>query len=129
MDQDIRDALADIKSSVRDGFSDTNRRIDDLVTKGEFRATIERIDIQHEALRRDFDNHVESVPARDQLAVERDQAISRAAEARDDAIRAEFRSDLDGFRTTTRWAVGLAATGVGLVSGAASLLFNILTRN
>lgn len=127
MDADIRDALQDIKTSVREGFNTTNRRIDDLVTMGEFRATVERIDVQHGTLRKEFDYHVETVPARDQLAVERDNAIAVAAEARDEALRSEFHRDLEGFRTTTRWAVGIAATAVGLICTAASLAFNIFT--
>lgn len=127
MEQDIRDALSDIKVSVREGFASTNRRIDDLVTQGEFRATIERVDIQHMTLRKEFDTHVENVPTRDRIAAERDVAIANAAEARDESIRTEFRSELEGFRTTTRWAVGIAATAVGLICTAASLAFNIIT--
>lgn len=116
MDQDIRDSLQDIKTSVRDGFAATNRRIDDLVTIGEFRATVERIDAQHGTLRRDFDNHEALTPG-----------IVSASEARDEAIRTEFRQELDSFRTTTRWAVGIAATAVGLITTIAFSIISIFT--
>ena len=115
MEQDIRDALTDLKTQVRDGFAQTNQRIADLVTIGEFRATVERVDAQHATLRRDFEVHKAETPS-----------IVQASESRDEAIRQEFRSELEGFRATTRWAVGIAATAVGLVCTIASVIINTL---
>ena len=99
MDQDIRDALADIKGSVSDGFRDTNARIDKLVTQGEFKATVERLDAQHSTLRRDHDT------------------LSASAVKEHAGIRAEWGAEIGEFRSSTRWAVGIAVTIAGLVFG------------
>lgn len=40
MDEDIRASLSDIRQDVKDGFTGVNGRIDSLVTKGEFDATV-----------------------------------------------------------------------------------------
>lgn len=104
MDEDIRASLADLKTDLRDGFSSVNARIDTLVTKDAFDATIQRIDSEHASLRRDFDLHEAGAPAHRQAAADKAEAV-----------RKEVRSELEGFRTTTRWAIGLAAGGAGVV--------------
>lgn len=115
MDQDIRGALADIKSDVRDGFAKIDQRIDQMVTKGEFVAEVRRLDAQHATLRRDFDHHDQEAPS-----------YRKAAADKAEAVRAEVRVDLEGFRTTTRWAIALAATGAGVVVALLSWVINIL---
>lgn len=104
MDADIREALSDIKADVREGFKGVNERIDNMVTKGEFTATVARLDAQHGTLRRDFQSH-------------ETESAARATQARadDQAVRTELRSELDGFRVTTRWAITLSASGAAIL--------------
>ena len=118
MDQDIREALADIKVSVRDGFKDVNARIDRLVTKGEFEATVQRLDAQHATLRRDFDAHEAASAAHVQEVREADAAVEAKATAATELVRTELHKELEGFRSTTRWAIGIAATGAGVLTSA-----------
>ncbi|MEJ1087064.1 hypothetical protein WDU99_01890 [Microbacterium sp. Mu-80] len=115
MEPDIREALSDIKTDVRDGFKGVNERIDNMVTKGEFTATVARLDAQHETLRRDFSAHDT-------------EAATRATQARadDQAVRAELRTELDGFRVTTRWAIGLSVAGAGVLYTIVSLVVTTL---
>lgn len=126
MDQDVRDALQDIKTSVRDGFAGIDRRFTDLVTIGEFRATVERQDTQHAILRRDFEQHTNQTADIVAASEARDATIAAASEARDIALRSEFRQDLDGFRSTTKWAVGIATTAVGLVCTVVTIVINAI---
>ncbi len=112
MDPDIREALADIKSDVRDGFKAVNERIDRLVTKGEFEATIQRIDAQHATLRRDFDSHET-----------RTEAHYTQTRTDDEAVKRELKGELEGFRATARWALGLAAPVVAVI---AAIVFGVL---
>lgn len=104
MDEDIRAALADLKNDLGTRFDRVDRSIESLVTKDAFDATVQRIDAQHAGLRRDFDAHEQAAPAHRQAAA--DKA---------DAVRAEVKTELEGFRVTTRWAIGLAAGGAGVV--------------
>lgn len=116
MDQDIREALTDIKTSVREGFKDVNARIDQLVTKGEFDATVLRLDAQHATLRRDFDTHEAASAAHVQEVRTADADILSKAQAASAAIREELHKELEGFRNTTRWAIGIAATSAGVLT-------------
>lgn len=110
MDEDIRSALTDIKNSVRDGFRDTNKRIDDLVTRGEFTATIARLDAQHGTLRRDFDTHTQKSDLVLKKIEDDDAETLRQALARTENVEKKVESELTEYRTTTRWAIGLTAT-------------------
>lgn len=112
MDQDIREALSDIKSSVRDGFKDVNSRIDQLVTKGEFDATVKRLDAQHATLRRDFDHHEAET-----------RAHHKAVQDADAAVRAELLGELEKIRSSTRWAIGLLIPAAAVI---AAIVFGIL---
>jgi len=105
MEADIRDALTDLKESVRDGFRVVNERIDNLVTKGEFNATVQRLDAQHGTLRRD---------------VETNEVQARTTA---DAVRAELRGELEKMRATYRWAVALLVPAAGVV---AAVVFGVL---
>ena len=114
MDEDIRLALADIRQQVRDGFSDVSKRIDQMVTRGEHTATVERLDAQHATLRRDFDAHER-----------RTEQIIKDNRAADEAIRAEVKRELNEFSTQARWSVGIAVTLAGFVFGLISWAINI----
>ena len=61
MDLDIRTALTDLKTDLktdlREGFDRQSKQIDAMVTRGEFTATVERLDSMLVNLRRDFDGH------------------------------------------------------------------------
>lgn len=111
MDEDIRAAIADLKLDLKDGFKSVNARIDTLVTKDAFDATVQRLDAQHGTLRRDFDAHEQAAPAH-----------RAAAAARAEAVRAEVKTELEGFRTTTRWAIGITVPATGLLVSLAQWL-------
>lgn len=124
MEEDIRDALADIKTSIRA----VDKRIDALVTRGEFQATIQRVDAQHEALRRDYDQHELNAPE-----------IVKSVESKIDASKAVLRGEISSTRTATekrlgefaitaRWAIGVALSALGLLI-AAGVLQLIPSRN
>ena len=129
MDEDIRGALTDIREIVREGFRDTNKRIDALVTQGEFNATVQRIDSEHATLRRDFNQHEIRSEAHMEDVRKADAVVLADAQKSIEGVRIELHSNLEGFRSTTRWAVGVAATGAGVIVAAASALtafiFNI----
>lgn len=127
-DETLRLALGDLKTDVRLGFADTNKRLDDLVTKGEFNATIERVDVQHENLRREFDTHVNNAEAYMQHARDSDNRIMEEATKAVQAVRQEVHSSLEGYRISTRWAIGLAASVAGLIVAAASVLVSIFIK-
>lgn len=112
MDEDIRTALADIKESVRAGFADVNARIDRLVTRGEFEAVVQRLDAQHATLRRDFDTHET-----------RTESHYMQTRTDDEAVKRELKGDLEAFRTTARWALGLAAPVIAVI---AAIVFGVL---
>lgn len=114
MDEDIRASLSDIRTDVKDGFSGVNGRIDMLVTKGEFDATVQRLDSQHDSLRREFNTH-EGATANHMAQVRAD----------DSEIRKEFKGELEGFKATTRWAIGLSATGAAILVSLVQWLFSI----
>lgn len=114
MDPDIRQALVDLKTDLRTGFSDQSNKIDQMVTRGEFVATVERLDSMLVILRRDFDGHEAEAPAH------RTAAFNRV-----EAVRREVRADMDGFRVTTRWAITLSATGAGILVALLSWLLGL----
>ena len=99
MEPDIREALSEIRADVRTGFDKVNKRIDSLISRGEFKATVQRIDAQHETLRRDHDN------------------LDRTAKHEHAGIRDEMHKGLDSFSTQARWAVGIAVSIVSVVFG------------
>lgn len=113
MEQDIREALADIKTSVRDGFDSVNKRIDQLVTKGEFDATVLRLDAQHGTLRRDFDRHETET-----------QAHYKTVQDADAAVRSELLGELEKIRSSQRWALGLLIPAAAVIS---TVIFGVLS--
>ena len=117
MDQDIRDALTDIKTSVRDGFDAVNKRIDALVTRGEFQATVERIDSQHDTLRRDYDAHEKRTEQIVEANRRADAAIAQKAEQGIEQVRADVHRELEGFRSAQWKSITLAVSIAGLVFG------------
>lgn len=125
MDQDIRDALSDIKIAVRDGLSDVKGQISDLVTRSEFRATIERVDSQHATLKSAFENHEKGTADHMEDVRKADQENADAANRAIEAVRDELKTSLEGFRVTTRWALGIALTGTALIFGGIQWLISI----
>lgn len=117
MDEDTRASLTEIKADVRQGFADIKSEIKELVTRGEFSAEVRRIDSEAAQLRRDFTTHEDAAPAHRQAAIDRAEAV-----------RSEIRGDLEGFRAATRWAIGLAATGAGILAPLGVWVINIITK-
>jgi BMFP domain-containing protein YqiC len=126
MDPDIRDALADIKLDVKDGLTGIHRRIDDLVTRGEFRATVDRIDAAHGTLQRDFTAHEQKTETYMQQVRDEDNKVMDSTTKAVDAVRAEVHTALEGYKVSSRWAVGLAASIAGLIVAAASIVVNFI---
>ena len=122
MDQDVRDGLADIKLSVRDGFSDMNKRLDDLVTKGEFKATVKRIDnelqMQHQAIS-DHNKQSEEYKSR---AANAESELRAAAQKDVAAVQSELHTSLEQMRAASRWGIGIAATVSGIIVSVVSTL-------
>lgn len=116
MDEDTRASLAEIKADVRNGFTEIKSEIKELVTRGEFSATVQRIDSESAALRRDLTAHEEAAP------IHRKAALDKA-----EAVRTEVRSELESFRVTTRWAITLAATGAAILVSALTWFVNYIT--
>lgn len=115
MDEDIRAVLSDLKSDVRSGFDKVDQTFKEMVTKGEFNATIARLDAEAASLRRDFEAHDKAAPGH------RAEAARKA-----DEIRTEVRTDLEGFRVTTRWAIGIAAGLAGIAASVGMWLLNLI---
>lgn len=117
MDDETRAAIGDLKNDLKSdlskGFDRLDMQIGQLVTKGEFAATVQRIDIQHGTLRSEYQQHVSEAPAH-----------RLAASARADAVKAEVKTDLEGFRTTTRWAIGITIPATGLLVTIIQLVAN-----
>ena len=122
MDQDVRDGLADIKLSVREGFSDMSKRLDDLVTKGEFIATVKRIDnelqMQHQAIS-DHDKQNEEYKSRRANA---ESELRAAAQKDSAAVQSELHTSLEQMRAASRWGIGIAATVSGIIVSVVSTL-------
>lgn len=129
MDQATREAFADLKADLRgvlaDGFAgingridDTNRRIDDLITRGEFKATIERLDNQHHVLRRDFDQHEQQTQHHLDNARADDAAVRKEVLAQVSTLKRDI-------QVANRWAVGSALTAAGLLLALVSWLLTI----
>lgn len=121
MDPDIRTALTDLKTDLktdlREGFDRQSKQIDAMVTRGEFTATVERLDSSMKNLQRDLNVHESEAPAHRQAALDRAEAV-----------RTEVRGELEGFRATTRWAIGLSATGAGILVAALTWIIDIIVR-
>jgi hypothetical protein len=87
----------ELKTDIREGFKAINERIDNLVTRNELNAELKRIDEKHEQhasdTRREFAN-------RDRINLERDAVLD---------------ARLDQFTSTTKWAVGIAATLAAII--------------
>lgn len=125
MDADIREALSDIKHDVREGFSNTNRRIDDLVTRGEFSATVDRLDGQHNTLRRAFEVHEAQTEGLVEALRKSDIQVLKDSKLETEQLRNEVGAQLNEFRITTRWAIGFTATGVAILTTLAQWLLSI----
>ena len=115
MDPNVRDALIDIKNSVKEGFSETNRRLDDLVTKSEFNATIQRIDEKLVSQEKALDNHERQSDIYKAQAHASEEAAKKDALDAATAVRTELHAALSQLRTTSRWAVGITATVAGII--------------
>lgn len=128
IDDDIRGALQDIKTDVRQGFSDVNVKIQELVTRGEFKATIERIDSEHNGLRREYDGHVKNAENFMQAARDADNKVVDDATKAINTVRTEVHTALEGYKVSTRWAITLSASVAGLIVAAASVAINLIGR-
>lgn len=115
MDEDIRAALSEIKTDQKDGFKQVNDAVKELVTRGEFRATVERLDAADRTTRTDLDNHIQY--AEKTIQAERDVATAERAKAAvdRDEMRKEMHNEFEKQRVQSRWAVGIAVTVVGMI--------------
>ena len=112
MDPDIKDALADIKGDLKDGFAAVNARIDHLVTRAEFVAEVRRIDSehgnlrgQHDSLRGEFSRHLDQTTELLEATRVADAAIDARSEQRTNTLSEKI-------ARLTKWAIGLTLTGI-----------------
>lgn len=107
--------ITDLKTDINARFDRVDKNVADLVTKAAFDATVERLDAQHTALRLEFDRHDKAAPD-----------YRKAASDRAEAVREELNAQLGEFRSTTRWAIGLAIPATGVLIGALQYIIAIL---
>lgn len=113
MDEATREALGDIKKDVREGFSDLKKDIGELVTKGEFNATVQRLDNQD---RMQEQNHM-SLVAQFQEHQAQTQINMAHVSAEDRATRGLVKEQVDDIKTSQRWALGISIPAVGILVG------------
>jgi hypothetical protein len=77
--------IADLKRDMKDGFDGVRSDVRQMVTKGEFKAEIGRLDANHTNLKASHDKHVINT-------------------------NEEFKA----YRAATRWTLGFAVTIVGI---------------
>lgn len=109
MDEDTRASLTEIKTDVRQGFADVKTEIKELVTRGEFNATVQRLDSEIAAQRRDFTAHEEAAPGHRKAALDRVESVRKEV-------------------NSTIWkAVTLAVGAAGVLVSALTWLINYFT--
>lgn len=104
MDEDIREALRDLKLDLREGFKDVNAKFDGLVTKAELQAELKGRDERMDSITKAIDDHIRSSPAMLE------------------GVRSEMDTELERFRSSQRWAIGISVTVSGIVFGIISYL-------
>lgn len=112
MSDGIAQALSELKTDMRDGFKDTNRRIDALVTQGQLDAVVARLD------QSDKSNESAISQVRADLADHEAQTPVLLGQ-----IRSELHSSLSGFRKTAWTVLGIAVAAAGVL---ATVLINIV---
>lgn len=138
IDPDVKDALSEIKGDVRDGFKEIKELISTLVTKGEFEATVARIDgdIRNTnervfSFKNEFDQHETRTEVHMEQVRAADKQVMDKSQVAIEQVRSEMNHTLQEFKVTTRWAVTVAASATGIIVAAASALtsfiFNITT--
>jgi hypothetical protein len=88
----------ELREDIRAGFESINSRIDNLVTRNEFKSEIRRIDEKH-------DNHVNSTVA--------------AFKERDE--------DLEKVIVGNRWALGISLTAVAIIVTVVTAIIDAIT--
>lgn len=91
----LEKSINDLRDVVTDGFKEINRKLENVVTRDLFSATVERIDADIDSTKNSID------------------FVERSMEDKLDTIDEKVESS--GART--RWVVGLAIVGAGVVSG------------
>ena len=86
--------IADLKRDMKDGFDGVRNDVREMVTKGEFKAEIGRLDANHQNLKEAHDRHVKDTA-----------------------------DDFIAFRAATRWTLGFAVTIVGIVVAVITAIF------
>ena len=91
----LEKSINDLRNVVTEGFKNIDKKFDNMVTRDLFSATVERIDADIDSTKNSID------------------FVERAVEDKLDAIDEKVESS--GART--RWVVGLAIVGAGVISG------------
>ena len=91
----LEKSINDLRDVVTDGFKEINRKLENVVTRDLLTATVERIDADIESAKNSID------------------FVERNVEDKLDGLDEKIESS--GART--RWVVGLAIVGAGVVSG------------
>lgn len=94
-DRYLEKSINDLRSLVTEGFKNIDKKFDNMVTRDLFSATIERIDSDIHSTQNNID------------------FVEKGVEDRLDQLNDKVESS--GART--RWVVGLAIVGAGVISG------------
>lgn len=105
-DRYLEKSLDNLREVVTEGFKNIDKKFDNMVTRDLFHATVERIDS-------DIHSTQNSV-----------EFVERAVEEKLDAIDEKVESS--GNRT--RWVVGMAVVGVGVLSGVIFSIIELTTK-
>lgn len=117
VDNHLSDMVKNLDASVQKGFEKVDRRISEMVTQGEFRATVERLDAAQDAAR----SHTEAKI----LAVE-GVFTQKAHELEGGLSEAEKRRSEDQGRF--RWVLTVAVSVVGIVLTGVNFVMNTLLK-
>lgn len=108
VDQHLASSIDALRSTTESGFLRVDNTLKELVTRGEFSATVQRLDARDEQL----DSRVTSMG--EQLTSKIDSGINSVKS--DISVRfTELRAEDDKRTTRTRWILGTAFVGAGLL--------------
>lgn len=110
MDEATREALADIKKDVREGFAGIKGDIGQLVTKGEFNATVQRLDNQD----RMHEQNILQLAQQFQEHQAQTQINMAHVSSEDSATRKLVKEQVDEIKSSQRWAIGITVPAVGI---------------
>lgn len=108
VDNHLSSSIDALRSTTENGFSRVDSTLKELVTKGEFNATVQRLDAKDDHLEARISN------VSDQLTQRIDSGISGLTANVNSQFK-ELRTEDDKRTAKTRWILGTAVVVAGLV--------------